>query len=446
MARVSLRKRLRLVFITLASSLAILAFALVQGYRSALAQSWQTQADGHLLSLLAELEWTGQGFTLKDPVLDARMVQPGSGLMAAMRENGRIFWRSESTLGEPLPETVSFDAPPGEVRRSVESLGDQLYWVTRMLVQWQDDSGALHPLLIEVWLSQATYEAQLRSFYRDLAAGVGSVLILLLGIARVLSRFAFQPMSRLINEDLERVKSGVTSRLEGEYPEEVERLVEAFNQVLDQEQRRQQQMRHKLDDFAHSLKTPLAVLRGELARPEPDRAVMQQSLQRLDESVQYYLQRASASVQPAFGVRTPVATTVARLTGVLEKVYRDPPVRFECDIAPELTVAVAEGDLMEMLGNLLDNACKYGRGRVVVRADKTADGRLGITIEDNGPGIPERARGKVLRRGQRLDESAPGQGIGLAVVSELVHSYHGTIEVGQSETLGGARMRVVLPG
>ncbi|RMF13209.1 MAG: GHKL domain-containing protein, partial [Gammaproteobacteria bacterium] len=106
----------------------------------------------------------------------------------------------------------------------------------------------------------------------------------------------------------------------------------------------------------------------------------------------------------------------------------------------------AEGDLMEMLGNLLDNACKYGRGRVRISACATDDGHVGITIEDNGPGIPERARGKVLKRGQRLDESAPGQGIGLAVVSELVHSYQGSIEVGQSEALGGARMRVVLPG
>ena len=218
--------------------------------------------------------------------------------------------------------------------------------------------------------------------------------------------------------------------------------------VHDTERRRLTRYRNTLDDLAHSLKTPLAAMRALLAEsredgtPGPEEAFGRE-LDRMDQRVSYQLRRARAGGATGLGVE-PVAIepVVHDLVATLDKVYRDKGVSCELDIAPRAVFRGDAGDLSEILGNLLDNAYKYCRRRVLVTVVAFADG-VTIEVGDDGQGVSEVIAAKLFERGTRADESVPGQGIGLAVVRETVELYQGTLTVGRS-ALGGAEIRVSL--
>ncbi len=200
--------------------------------------------------------------------------------------------------------------------------------------------------------------------------------------------------------------------------------------------------------MAHSLKTPLAVLRGrvrgQIAEPELEQTLDEQ-LTRMEQVVSYQLQRAVSGQQRGLHRRTPLAPAAQRLASALQKVYRDKQVDFKASLAPDLEFPGEEQDLLELLGNLLENAFKYCHRRVRVSAHQEAQNLI-ITILDDGPGIPADERVRVLQRGQRLDSLQPGQGIGLAVAADIVESYGGKLEIEQAEDeMGGARFCLRLP-
>jgi signal transduction histidine kinase len=254
---------------------------------------------------------------------------------------------------------------------------------------------------------------------------------------------------RMLQERLAAVRDGRSARLEGEYPSEVAPLVEDLNTLLDERERRVARAAARAGDLAHGLKTPLAVLTQEIdavdTSGQHDLAVsMRRQIDRMRRQIESHLAQARAAASGARGdVRANVAQAADGLARTLERLYADRGVVIRVDAAPELAVRVPIEDLEEMIGNLLDNACKWARSRAVV-STALADDTVVIAVDDDGPGLEPPMREAVLRRGVRADESAAGSGLGLSIVADLAQIYGGSLTLDRSPD-GGVRAILTLP-
>jgi signal transduction histidine kinase len=252
----------------------------------------------------------------------------------------------------------------------------------------------------------------------------------------------------MLRERLSDVRHGRSSRLEGEYPDEVAPLVDDLNRLLEDRERRVARAAARAGDLAHGLKTPLAILAQEIARAEAagqhDLAgSIRQQVARMQRQIDSHLAQARATAGVSATARTNVADAVAGLVRTMERLHADRALSMQASMPADCVVRVPLEDLEEMIGNLLDNACKWTRSRVAISA--VADsGRVVIAVEDDGAGLSAAMRGQVLQRGVRADEASPGSGLGLAIVRDLAAAYGGAIALEQS-SLGGVSARLTLP-
>jgi two-component system sensor histidine kinase PhoQ len=237
----------------------------------------------------------------------------------------------------------------------------------------------------------------------------------------------------------------VQLEIEGSYPDELKPLTRDLNAMIVSEHNQQTRYRNALGDLAHSLKTPLAVLRGlsgEAQIPPPQQNLLDEQVGRMQHIVDHQLRRAAAAGSRTLTEPIVLKPLIDKLTSALTKVYASRGVGFYNRLDPELRLRADQGDLYELFGNLLDNAAKYGDEHIRISAHQEAN-LLHIDVDDDGPGFPEEPE-KLLERGARADTRKPGQGIGLAAVSEIVKAYGGRLDLARSP-LGGARVSVVVP-
>ncbi|WP_230351767.1 two-component system sensor histidine kinase PhoQ [Lelliottia sp. WAP21] len=274
-------------------------------------------------------------------------------------------------------------------------------------------------------------------------------LLLVIPLLWLAARWSLRPIESLAKEVRE-LEEHHREKLNPETTRELTSLVRNLNRLLKSERERYDKYRTTLTDLTHSLKTPLAVMQSTLrsmrgAKLSVDEAepVMLEQISRISQQIGYYLHRASMRSGSALLSRElhPVAPLLDNLTSALNKVYQRKGVNISLDISPEISFVGEKNDFMEVMGNLLDNACKYCLEFVEVTARQT-DNELHIIVEDDGPGIPANKRDLVFDRGQRVDTLRPGQGVGLSVAREIVDQYDGRIDPGES-LLGGARMEAV---
>jgi signal transduction histidine kinase len=245
------------------------------------------------------------------------------------------------------------------------------------------------------------------------------------------------------------VREGRHNRLEGDYPAEVQPLVSDLNALLSDREQRLARALTKAGDLAHGLKTPLAVLNQEAERAKAAgqvevAAAIARQVDRMRRQVDYHLAQARASASGGNpGVRCHVLTSADGLARTMHMLHAERGVRVDVDVSHEHYVQGQREDLDEMLGNLVDNACKWARSRVIV-ASASEPGRVVLFVDDDGPGLDPSLRAAVLRRGVRADEAAPGSGLGLAIVRDLAELYGGSISLHES-TAGGVRARLELP-
>ena len=275
---------------------------------------------------------------------------------------------------------------------------------------------------------------------------LGAIALMAAGL--IVSRQGLQPFRKL-REKLTAVRLGSERRVEGAYPSEVRPLVDELNALLDDREKAVKRAFATAGNLAHGLKTPLALLAQEADRAgaegNPELAGnIAQHVERMSRQVNYHLIRARAAASGAAGAAPcAVASSADALVRTLLKLYAGRALEISSNISSEVSVRVQREDLDEMLGNLLDNACKWAKSRIVLEAVRDG-GMLVITVDDDGPGLAPELRSVVLERGVRMDEEAPGSGLGLGIVRDLAELYGGAIGLDAS-LLGGLRARLSLP-
>jgi signal transduction histidine kinase len=264
-----------------------------------------------------------------------------------------------------------------------------------------------------------------------------------------LVRKALAPF-RALRAGLSSVREGRSQRVEGDYPTEVQPLVNDLNALLEDRERAVSRALATAGDLAHGLKTPLAVLAQEAeqaaAAGHHELATMlRQQLERMQRQVDYHLARAraTASSQAAPGVRCAVLPSVEGLVRTMRRLHAERELAIDADVQPAHEIRGRREDLEEMLGNLLDNACKWARSRVTI-SSSVDDTRVFISVDDDGPGLDPSMRAQVLQRGVRVDQRAGGSGLGLAIVSDLAELHGGSVTL-ETSPLGGTRARLELP-
>jgi len=259
-------------------------------------------------------------------------------------------------------------------------------------------------------------------------------------------RVGLRPLFRLEREIAD-ARKGKIQRLAGDYPKEIAPLAEELNALLDHNREVVERQRSHVGNLAHALKTPIAVMLSEAEHGGPGLSeVVRRQTEAMRAHVEHHLRRARAAARAQnLGERTAVEPVLDELASLLERVFQDKGVTIDWRAPEDLEFRGERQDLQEVAGNILENACKWCRGRVWASAEPApGTGTFRLTVEDDGPGLPEDRREEVLKRGARLDESAPGSGLGLSIVDELARAYGGRVELGRS-ALGGLKVEVRLP-
>ena len=442
----SLRNRLLLAAsLVLIIALGLVGLALNQANHRGAVSSLQARMESYVYLVLAAMEVGDEGeLRMDSDFSDPRLFEPMSGIYIQVR--GRMAtWNSESSLGFLWPPAK--DASPGGMEFS-EPSGNGEHFSLQYGVGWQLADDGIEPFTVRVMVDQREISRQTSAFRLGLWRALGAAGIILVLGQMAIFFFGVRPLRR-VARDVARVESGQASRLEGRYPVELEPLARNVNRLLETEKSNQARIRNALDSLAHSLKTPLAVIQAGLPLHGGDAsASMQNAVDEISRLVATRLERAGATARRTLAEPVPVGEQIGRITASLQKVYSHKMISCEDTMEAELAFYGERRDLLELAGNLLDNAHKYGSSRVrvsggVLEPEQSRPG-LWLRVEDDGPGIDESQWERLLQRGSRGDEQADGHGLGLAIVLELVTAYGGEMSIGHSE-LGGAMIDIKIP-
>ncbi len=444
----SLQSRLLLTLaVLLLVAAAASAWALDALYRNLGLRALEDVLDAQVIALISTAEVDIAGRLVPQNLAEPRLATPGSGLYAEI-VGAQGTWRSPSAVGSGL--NLAADPLPGERRIEHAKLADG----TRVLglslgVRWDPAEGRSRDYVIRAAQSLEPWYQQLLRVRTGLFTGFMLLALLLLGGLAIALRISLSPLRRLESEIVD-IEAGRREALGTGWPRELAGVTGNLNALLVGERKRLERYRTTLGNLAHSLKTPLAALRGLIERGESDPQALTPQLERMQSIVQHQLKRAVFGGSGATLIDLGVQEPLEQLRSALAKVYADKEIKATIAVAPGTAYPIDAGDFLELAGNVMDNACKYCRSSITVRATPwtAAEWRrpgLVLEVEDDGSGIPPSERTHVLERGVRADESVAGQGIGLSVAREIAAAYSGTLEIGESR-LGGARLCVRLPG
>ena len=443
----SLSRRLLLsVSVPLALFFGVMMWVLDSGFRALSERSVQEVLDSQMVSLIAAADPQPDGsYAPETQELDPRLRTPRSGMYAEIR-SPQHEWRSPSTAGAHS----DFGAPLPSGQRNIfyGSFGHDRVAIESRSIQFESDANGPRSLTFSVAVSLTPYEEQLWRYRQQMVGWfIGLMAVLLLTLAALL-HWVLAPARRMERE-IRAVEEGRSETLGGGYPRELSGVATNLNALLVGERKRVARYRDTLGNLAHGLKTPLAVMRSSLPAAGGG-AALGAEIDRMSGIIEHQLKRAAASGGALLGqAPVEVAQVAADLRGALLRVYADKDLAIELAAAPAAQFVGDRGDLTELLGNLLDNACKWCRTRVRLTATSDAAAgpreRLNLVIEDDGPGISAEDRARVLQRGVRGDETVPGHGLGLAMVRDTVDLYGGRLAIDTSP-LGGARFVLRLPG
>lgn len=369
---------------------------------------------------------------------EARLNLNTHGLYAELIGNGgKTLWESSSST-EVVPKVAY--SPIGEwIFERLNTGNKQQVHRMQLASVWELESGEEIPFIVHVVADAELFTGQLKRFDRtlwlSLLASAATLLLLQLWI---LSK-GLKPL-RFIGDELAEIEQGERTRLSEDVPAELKPLAGSINQLLASEKNRHEQYRYLINDLAHSLKTPLSVLNNvgnsERTANQQLAATLKEQTGQMQATVERYLQRASANTAQTLSTPISPLPVLNKIVRSLDKIYSEPVRQFDIQVGDDFTVRLAELDLYEVLGNVLDNACKYGASTIRITSNTETNS---LFIDDNGPGFPDGSLVNVLDRGARADTAIEGQGVGLAASKTLMQSYGGDLQLDTSPD-GGARV------
>lgn len=403
-------------------------FAIEQAFYTHLLTSTEQKLEVHMYSILAEVQPRGEEIALSNNLLPPDFYRPDSGLTAFITSEEKLLWQSDSSINVMFEPPTHPMQPASHEFVMMEQL-ERKFWVLSFAVLFDSGNSTL-PITIHVVQDDELLQEPLKSFRKTLRQWFSGIAVVLLLLSLLAYYWTTRPLS-LLDKEINKLEKGEQLQLQGQYPEELQKIKEDLNLLLASQNRQKQRYRHHLSDLAHALKTPIAVLRTSRLSEQPE---LREQLDRITLMIEHQLKRASSSGQDVWHKQIAVQPLLLKLESALSKIYRDKELNIEIECSDSVMFRGDETDLMEILGNLLDNACKACQRKVKVSAFGQP---LQLIIEDDGPGIPMAKAQHLFKRGTRLDTYKEGHGVGLSIVSELVTSYSGELQISQS-ALGGA--------
>lgn len=340
------------------------------------------------------------------------------------------LWQSNSLLGmslsNKLPSPKVGDFTFTEMQ--IENVPHMVYSISVSF----SESEEVFPITLHLFKNQAEFLAITNKFKQQLWTWLILLIVVFMIVQFIGLKWTLKPLKTLTQE-LEKVEQGEQNSLQSEYPIELEQVTSQLNTLLNTEQNQRKRYRNALSDLAHSLKTPLAVIQSQPALPKETK----EQITNISNMVEHQLKRAQSAGESAWHLGVSIQQTSDKLVNTLHKIYREKSLNISVNIQENALFKGDEADLMEILGNLLDNACKAAISQIEFTASFNTH-CLRLTIADDGQGIDESQRKAILERGTRADTYDKGHGIGLAIVRDLVTSYNGELIIQRSSVLDGA--------
>jgi len=425
--------------------------ALVSVYRGAVETSFDVRLNYYLQYLIGATSRAQDGLVLEAPdtLGEPLFSLPASGW----------YWQiaPADTKNDPLLKSASLvsealDLPPPEAseddvqRTYISGPEEELLRVVARDIIFPGGDGA-RSYSFAVAGDAGEIDESVWSFTTMLIAAFGALGVALLVATFIQVRYGLRPLSD-IGARLAAIRSGKAEKLEGELPSEIQPLQQELNSLIRSNQNIIERARTHVGNLAHALKTPLSVITNEARdRDDPFAKKVSEQAEIMRQQVTHHLDRARVAARAGVvGRSTHLKPVIENMRAALVKIYSQNQINLSAECPAHLRFAGEKQDLQEMIGNLMDNACKWARARVEVSAGVNAEDRgyLRICVDDDGPGLPPEARKKAVKRGRRLDEGKPGSGLGLSIVADLSNLYDGNFWLEES-SLGGLRAVLILP-
>jgi signal transduction histidine kinase len=433
--------------------LIVIGIVLSTIYRNAVERAFDRRINVYLRNIVAEVannprSQIPEPETLGEPLFFI----PSSGWYWQITRLGdtpeRKWSRSSPEGGFPTLESLKTPLSTGGIRQAYlpGPEGQRLRAVERFL-----DLGEDGRFLISVAGDALEIEDEASDFNDALFLTFGFIGLAFMAIVWFQVRYGLLPLSR-ISESLSEIRSGETEKLQGDFAREIAPLAREVNALLESNREIVERARTHVGNLAHALKTPLSVLMNEASQVhEPAAEKIREQVTVMHDQVQRHLERARIAARTAVvTTMIEVAPVVSQLARTMEKIHRERNIAIRLQLNENVRFRGEQQDLEEMLGNLVDNACKWANSKVDIEMFVLSGPRLAepsyfrLQVDDDGPGLGTAEREEVLTRGKRLDESKPGTGLGLSIVLELAKLYNGSLKLGNSP-LGGLRAELVLP-
>lgn len=411
-----------------------LAIILNNAFSEQVQSSIQNELNASSYAILALAEVDNQQLQMPEILLNNQFNTSGSGLYALITQpasnSQHTLWSSPSFLGLTAPNNLPHP-DIGESRFSKQVIDNKSHLVYSFTVSFIENQQAF-TITLHIAKNQADFVQMVAKFQKTLWTWLGFIMAVLVILQFVWLKFTLKPLSKL-QKELKQVEQGNKQHIEQQYPLELARVAKQLNTLLTAQKNQRKRYRNALSDLAHSLKNPLAVMQsqGNLTTSSL------QQLSLMNKTIEHQLKRAQSGGETAWHVGIKIAPIAEKLVNSLHKIYRQKQLSINCDIDERAIFNGEESDLFEILGNLLDNACKAAKTKINLQVMQN-EAQLTLTISDDGKGVSEALRESILQRGTRADTYQQGHGIGLAIVRDLVASYQGDLSIASSSELGGA--------
>lgn len=421
--------------------LPIIGFTLTNAFERQLSLAIQNELKAYSYSIFTVAEVENNQLLMPDLLLENQFNVSQSGLYALITpllkgdEKNVPLWQSNSLLTLALPISL----PKPEIGKTIFSkinLAGNSHLLYSFSASFSDNAQAF-PVTLHLIKDQQQLLTALDDFKKKLMTWLLVLMLVFIFVQIAWLLWTLKPLTVLTHE-LEDIEKGQKKALDENYPQELQQVTQQLNTLLLTEENQRKRYRNALADLAHSLKNPLAVMQSQADISTN----ANEQLSVINQIIEHQLKRAQSAGQSSWHLGVQVETVVDKLLKTLAKIYRDKNLSFVVDVDPTAIFKGDKADLMEILGNVLDNACKAARRTILITVI-IVDNKLTFSIEDDGDGIDETQQKNILSRGGRADTYQAGHGIGLAIVNDLINSYQGQLSISNSVSLSGARFTII---